>query len=196
MVFRSNRKIYALSYDETLFKIDNYVKSAVKCNGLAYGCYVRDIIVPLNQLKTSIHQLDCNNLNLWFKTEEDSDDFIEENKDQIKLAGLITNYFPYKTQYKAYDGPKLILIIEIVISNFYPVCDFSANLLSWNGQELKINKPYDMINPSKTLDVYYTLNDIIRQILRRCCYILPQFKSLANKVWIDEFSRRYKFFNY
>ena len=187
MVLRSNRKIYALSYEETLFKIDNYIKSAVKYNGLAYGGYVRDIIVPLNQLKTSIHQLDFNNLNLWFQTKENANAFIEENKNTMKLTAIITNYLPYKTQYMVYEESKLIVIIEIVVSNFYPSYDFSVNLLSWNGQELKINNPTNM---------YYTLDDIIRQILWRCCYILPQFKSVVNKVWIDKFGQKFKFFNY
>src|SRR5439155_19673461 len=121
MVLCANRKIHALSSEETLSEINNYVRCAVKHNGVVYGGYVRDVIATLC---SKMKWRDFNNLNLWFKTQEDANNFVKESK--IKFKDVIEFYALHKIRYEV-NKPRVT--IEIIVSDFYPVCDFSVNLL-------------------------------------------------------------------
>jgi hypothetical protein len=191
MVFRSAYKEYASSYHETFNKVNDYVKSACWLSGIVYGDYVINIITN----KKSIYEADFNILNIWFTTQENADAFVNDNK-----LELIGTEMKYSVQRNYYIGHKLIKI-EVIICDFYPVCDFTVNLISWNGKKLELNKPYNVLKPSETLTVIYSFDHIMHEIKYRHCHILPPFRSLGQnceqtKNYIHEFGKHFKFFNY
>jgi hypothetical protein len=117
MSFSSNYKAHAFSREEVLNKAEKYIQSAVSYNGIAYGDYVVNVIVPVKYLNKSIHSTDFNTLNLWFKTEQDRANFEKENHEPTKIK----------------------MNIKISVSKVYPVNDVSINLLTWNGKQLISN---------------------------------------------------------
>jgi len=126
---------------------EKLVEIAAKYNGVVFGGYVRDVIVPISEFGYSFDEVDFEDLDFWFTSQEDADLFVEDSglrKDpkQDEQNG----YYPVNRNqcYSQYDGRNFI-ICDVMVTDFYPVCDFSVNLLSWDGKNLKCHQPYDII---------------------------------------------------
>ncbi len=80
-------------------------------------------------------------MDLWFTSQTDVDCFVKENK-LVKRKNYGDSHYPIGKKSYSY----LSIPVDIIVSDFYPVCDFSNNLLSYDGEKVMINKPYDIIS--------------------------------------------------
>lgn len=188
--FKSLNAKYRYEAIEIFEETEKLVMCGKKCGGVVFGGYVRDIIIPLNKLKVPLKSLDFKDMDFWFTSEENAEQFVKEAglKVQKTLYGLSgqENYddgkYPIKRkQYiSKYKGMNFV-IIDVVVCNFYPVCDFSVNLLTWDGAKVKVNAPYDVEDVMRQInqgnfdpelcgarkvvkESYYSLEDIIDHI--------------------------------
>lgn len=141
---------FGYSRQESFAQTELLVKTAVKHGGLVFGGYVRDIIIPLTKLNRSLDRLDFKDLDFWFKSHSDAKAFIQSvgltpsNHETLdKPSG---RYPVCRNQHWSHYGGKRFVIVDVMITDFFPVCDFSVNLVSWDGASLAVHKPYDIIS--------------------------------------------------
>lgn len=138
-----------LKRENIFLETEGLVRCASKHNGVVFGGYVRDVIVPTTQLGYTLDQVDFKDMDFWFTSKDDANAFIAENNLVLDEQNKPTNevgYYPVdKNTHFLMLGIELYVLCDIMICDFYPVCDFSVNLLSWDGTNLTVNKPYDII---------------------------------------------------
>lgn len=105
---------------------EGLVKLAAQYNGVVFGGYVRDIIVPKIKLDVSLSSIDFSDMDFWFKHQVDADNFIKAA--QMKSRGVTESsdkLYPIKRQncWSFYKNRKFCLV-DVMVSSFYPVCDF------------------------------------------------------------------------
>ena len=148
--FRVLQSQFGYSREEILLQTENLVKKADKYGGVVFGGYVRDIIIPLKKLNRSLEYLDFKDLDFWFKSEECAELFINDAK--LRKGPHDTKENPsgkypvcrdqHMSQYKDRD----FVVVDVMVTPFFPVCDFSVNLVSWDGESLNVHKPYNIIS--------------------------------------------------
>lgn len=161
---------------------------AYQCKGKTFGGYVRDHIV----LKKSFRDID-----IWFKSQEYADQFIERFNEEIidcKLEkhNIVSGNSMYgfkRTQYtllygmnNKIIGPICIMFIDVVISEFFPVCDFDINCLSYDGNNLAAHKPYKVLtNGEREKDYGHcdSVDEIVENIKSKCAFIFPTYYMLS-----------------
>lgn len=137
---------YSYSRTESFKETERLVESAGKHGGVVFGGYVRDIIIPVMRLHRSLDDVDFKDLDFWFRDKEGAKAFIIS-------SGLTPIDTPTKDRYPIdrnqhmshYKSNKFV-VVDVIVSDFFPVCDFSVNLVSWNGTRLEVHKPYDIVS--------------------------------------------------
>ena len=115
---------------------DNFLESVGKHNGIVYGGYVNEIIIPT--LKDSSFYGISKKINLYFQMENDSIKFINQCDKLYKINDALYEY---------YDNGALIITIVIVTDK--PPFE----LLYCNNAHIYKNNQYNYIN-------YSTLNAV------------------------------------
>lgn len=185
-------------YNQTL----ELVKLAKKCDGQVFGGYVRDFIVPYKHHNIPLENLDFKDMDFWFKRQADANDFISNLN--VRGKALITpettkqNYPIGRTNFLTVFKDKPFVLIDIVVSDVYPVCDFSVNLLSWDSVSFQTHNPYNPYNVINMLynekDVIpdrliYSVKDIINQIKTHEYDVCKSFKDLALNGGYDPYAK-------
>lgn len=184
---------------ESVFKhANNLVQCAAKYGGVVFGGYVRDVIIPVKMLGKKLREVDFKDLDFWFTSQEAADAFVTETKLQPHQQDLYTpGMYPVnRNQHISILKDESYLICDVMVTDFYPVCDFSVNLASWDGSELKANEPYDIIahlskiyltnEPPEPVTKIYTPEDIaailqdkgmelfdIQELIKLCYSLIP-----------------------
>lgn len=171
MAFQHFEKLEVFRH-QIYYHTELLIKSAAQNNGVAFGGYVRDIVVPLKYLNKTLYRCDFKNLDLWFTSQDDVDKFVKECNLTVNI-GFGDSHYPIKKKsyFTEYNNGKGILV-DIVVSDFYPVCDFSVNLLSYDGENVLVNKGYDVISYLASQELsklnnirkLYTINEILEEL--------------------------------
>jgi hypothetical protein len=118
-----------------LGSIDWILKFASYHNGKFFGGYVRDVIVP--RMKDPKCNVSFKDVDIWFRTDKDADNFVELMKNTFELhRGLFprennsTEYKFKRTQYYVLNNV-CNFNIDVVVSEKFPVNDFNVNLLTY-----------------------------------------------------------------
>jgi hypothetical protein len=150
--FLSLQTIFGVPRVEVYKQTEILVATAAKYGGVVFGGYVRDVIIPLNKLNRNLADVDFKDMDFWFKNQTDADAFIKASALRLGLHDTNDNpsgCYPVCRNQHIFDFKDVsnaFLIIDIMVTDFYPVCDFSVNLVSWNGETLVVHKPYDIIS--------------------------------------------------
>lgn len=181
---------YGYTRDEMYTRTQQLVQSALECGGSPFGGYVRDVLIPVIKLGIPLSKVDFKDIDFWFTCKEDASCFIEKAglycSETLRQTGddrADEGRYPIKrislmSSYKDQD----FVLVDIVIANFFPVCDFSVNLLTWDGNNFKVNSPYQVEDALQQIknggfdpeysgvrkvvkEKYYSLEDIIEQIV-------------------------------
>ncbi len=197
-------------YDESFQETERLVSVASKHGGVVFGGYVRDIIIPLKKLGCPLDDLDFKDLDFWFTSKEAAERFIEETgmtPGECETFDNTSGIYPIcRGQHWSKYKDNNFVVCDIMISDFYPVCDFSVNLVSWDGTELRVNKPYNILshmasiilNTETNLAEYecvvyknwlaqekeyrvFTLDEIIEQIQNNYYYTVKEFETIAEQ---------------
>ena len=122
---------------DNLVFLEDYVRVASKYGGVAFGSYVRDIVVP--RLKDNKCEIKLDGVDLWFKTKVSACQFVGHIYDYdyeccthttIPGNGGIND--PKLTVFSSIKG----LDLKIYISETFPIQSFNVNCLTygyWNG---------------------------------------------------------------
>jgi hypothetical protein len=200
---------FGYSRSDVFDQTELLVKIAAKYGGLVFGGYVRDVIIPLKKLGRPLKNLDFKDMDFWFKNDTNAKAFVKE-------AGLTpgthethenpTGSYPVCRNQHFYNykgASNAFIIIDVMVTDFYPVCDFSVNLVSWNGEGFTVHKPYDIISHvareiiSKDDELrrntkFYTLEEISSGFKlykpERSEYTLDEMMSYLNLLKNDTFS--------
>lgn len=180
-------KTTTLTAKDVIDQVDEIILCAAKHNGKVFGGYVRDVIVPMKFHKCTTLGVDFNDLDFWFTKQEDADNFVKEmellSSDDFNQTGG-TERYPFKVQHHKFNINNSYICVDVVVSDFYPVCDFSVNLLSWDGKDLNVNKGFDVLHLLTegeliTIDNNYKLGDIATQIRNKQCTMFIQYLALS-----------------
>jgi len=158
------------------------VNIASRFNGVVYGGYVRDCIVRKDPF---------NDLDLWFQTQEDSRNFLEqagqkyqtaESPDPHSGSYLSTQDFQLSSSIYTSSDSGATLKVDIVAGNSgFPVEDFDINLLQWDGKNLSLHHSHSL----------YSVDTITKNILSKTAFELTSFKGAENEVdRIKQFQQR------
>lgn len=174
---------------------------AGKYGGKLFGSSVRSLIVPAELLGIPIKNLNPFNLDFWFTDDESANNFVKESglrfnrrrKDDFNPYTM-KPYLDLPMNYDLCFNFYYLMSVNIYVSLSYPVCDFSVNLLSYDGAGIMVHKPYDVlllansaekINPKETLlpSIDYSPNffEILSQIKNKKFYISTSFKTFSQQ---------------
>ena len=184
------------SISKLISEFNNVCNIIYKCNGKVFGGFVRDFLYKYsllteNEKSTFTPKIDFNDfkdIDVWVKTKEDKDKLIKmltENEyitfsDIQQLDGTLYPFNIYK--YTISKNREWFTFLDIVVSEFYPVNDFSINLLSYDGKEFNVENPCILIAKNYNTIISYTKDEIIKQIINRYTYILPDFKVVGSHI--------------
>jgi hypothetical protein len=169
--FSGLQSAYNYSRVEIFSYTERLVGIASKHGGVVFGGYVRDIIIPFKEIYRSLDDLDFKDLDFWFKNSSNAEAFIA-SAGLIPLKDESSGRYPIvRGQHMSHYKCKPFVIVDVMVSDFFPVCDFSVNLVSWNGTSLEVHNPYDICvvsahdsiqkdNKLKCSGATYTINDI------------------------------------
>lgn len=131
---------------------DEYIISLVyKNNGKIFGGYITDYLINRNNFKllikittemsnmiyNYISYFKYNNIDIWFTNNDDRDNFF----DDIEKSYYIKFIFMDKIKYR-YDiwNNNNSITCNIFVSDIFPGNDFSINLLSYDGENFKVEQ--------------------------------------------------------
>lgn len=175
-----NAQNNSLLAKEVVSRAERLIRCASRYDGLAFGGYVRDMVIPLHFQGKKLVDLDFvdrskdpymlsnqrkskgvpdfKDIDLWFKTQEDADRFIAELENEtgleasgVKLPDLNSNYVFSRKQCSIFEHDQWILIVDIIVCSVFPVGDFSLNLFTWDGKELQCKGHFEPGNDVKSL---------------------------------------------
>ena len=140
------------------------ITGATRCGGKVYGGFVRGYLIPfLNNRKTS----EPRDIDLWFTSETDINDFIEFLKDNFAIEDITkceSNGYGVNVERKNItisEGENRIAL-DVVLANDIPVNDFDVNTLCYTCKD----------------DVFIPFNynqEIVDNILNRRAQMLPRY---------------------
>jgi hypothetical protein len=191
---------YNRTDDQKIFGLTQIIKYilpiAGEYGGKVYGGFVRDVLVFLEDDKSSKTTKSWKDVDIWFKTQQDADNFVARMGKQIKFdmssVTIIGNedfYKWHRSQYSYYHNDILLSWIDIIISKDFPVNDFNVNHLTYQfgcGIRDIYNVPYTI---SVEGQCNSTIDDLKWYIRNRRLLMKSEYKMLT----IDKDSPRYKF---
>lgn len=195
---------FGYSRQEIFDETERLVQIAAEYNGVVFGGYVRDIIIPLKKLNRNLEQLDFKDLDFWFQSKSNAERFIAVSgltPGQHETFDNPSGHYPVcRNQHLYHYKGKPFVIVDVMITDFYPVCDFSVNLVSWDGYHLKVNKPYDIVSQvvrdliqkdeeiSIARNKLYTIEEIHLGLKlhfpQRNSYTVDDLKSYTDKLFV------------
>lgn len=194
-------------------KIDVSFEDINRCakwlDGKIYGGFVRDVIIPKTYGKDANSDHDYNDIDIWFDSRKFTPQFdghsqpgafvtlIQRHADLIlKLSDNKSNgqsaleYGGGFSRYDVYHGsdPELKLFsFVMVVSDYFPVCDFNVNCFTYDGDKITLEQPNIVGSHGKhynfSIDAFDTLNDILS---KRICVLPTYFKAARGKSFGEE----------
>lgn len=168
--------------EEVYTEIERLIGLARMYDGVVYGGFVRDVVIPTTKLGLNLNNIDFSDIDFWFKTEVEAQLFINRLNLRGEGTGSIrkkseSNPFKSKSFMTTYKD-KPFVSIDVTVSKYYPVCDFSINLLSFDGINIGLHSPFDIYDESE-VKTNYTVNSIVKQIKMRQYDIVTKYKEYA-----------------
>lgn len=145
---------------------DNYNKNISPY--LKVNKYMTNIIQSYIEPKFESHDLD-----IWFIDNEDRDDFLEELNYSYYYVDITdearNRYYPiggkrYMIMSTLEKNEQLRLGLDLLVSEVFPVNDFSINLLSYDGNNFKVEEILTHYSRISYFDSYHCI------ILNKYCY--------------------------
>lgn len=192
MALYSNHLRYGTDPKKILNKAEKVIRCAALNGGRVFGGYVRDVVVPIMQ-GVSAENVEFNDLDIWFCSRADASNF-------LTLLPSVTGLTPLEHEeqegclipakrYILFEHPAgHVLFLDIIVSRHFPTCDLSVNLLSWDGEKLLANKPFDALMAAMPRGwdeelalpaVKYNVKELFEQILEHRSDIISPFKQLS-----------------
>lgn len=105
-------------------------------DGRVFGGFVRNVLVPMKFNKPSPGYKD---VDLWFKTQEDAEQYIKNMGNKLSLINLITKNIDNCDIKYPFDRTVFYLhkriIIDIIVCSHLPVDDWHVNQLTFSSKE-------------------------------------------------------------
>jgi hypothetical protein len=105
-------------------------------DGRVFGGFVRNVLVPMKFNQSSPGYKD---VDLWFTTQEDADQFVKNMGNKLTLINLITKDIDNCIIKYPFDRTVFFLhnriIIDIIVCSYLPVDDWHVNQLTFSAKE-------------------------------------------------------------
>lgn len=125
--------------ETVLGSITNCLRTAGKYNGKVFGGFVRDVVVP--RLANSSCDVKFKDVDVWFSTQTDADNFVKEMGSSFVEGPFAFNAvapvtpgvnYPFtRKQYHLYQHGTCVGWIDVIVSSTIPVNDFNVNRLTY-----------------------------------------------------------------
>lgn len=203
--YRANKNLDALSHEEIHQEFMNIVTKAAKFGGKAFGGSVRGYFAPKELLNVPLDCLTLRDIDFWFTSSKNSKKFI--NSLVLKGGNLVDKHsdkqrYPIqRKKYMTFYRESEFLLIDVVVFPTYPVCDFSVNLLSYDGDVFEAHQPFDVMEIVKSRnELLYasyqeplnkpfcyerSLNDILTQIRNGTYDLFTPFETLSKCEFVN-----------
>jgi len=166
-------------------------------------------IIDKNDTAYRKQYIDFKDIDVWFTTIRQKDIFLDllkilnmslshnndeytmkkqntlSDKPETNTGSNITGFhrsYPFKVfRYHLTMDNKFQSFIDIVVSDYFPVNDFSVNLLSYDGRQLQVEKYCEILNivDAKPCDIQLSVHDIMKQIIDNTSIMLPDFQQIS-----------------
>lgn len=183
-----------LKRKDVITELKELLKIIYNSNGLIFGGFIRDFLVyNMNNTITDFKDID-----IWFKNEEDKEKLLQQLEEngftEVHMLPERLNYterdpgrlYGLNRQPVMFKSNNIKFILDFVICSYFPVCDFSVNCLTYDGENFKYNKPYKCLTEGETEEDFdLSLKDILLQIMRKETiifngYIDPDFSKIKD----------------
>lgn len=139
---------------DVYYHVNTLVELAAAYNGVVYGEYVRNVLIPVKFLWKSLYQCDFQHVDFWFKSQSDANVFIKESC--LESRNLLFGTGQYVSHFKDQRG----VLINITISDTYPKGNNSTDLLSWNHNDFSVNHNGEKYPLEKIITLYNDYNNL------------------------------------
>ena len=135
-------------------QVMDLLKIASKHGGMAYGGYVRDVIVRVQAGDFS--EVSVKDVDIWFKSEDNRRGFIEEyirEKGRYIFASTnetsqgVTSMGANRIQHALYDNyGDMLLYVDLIVYEVFPVWDLSVNqvMYDYSTNRIVTNFPHNV----------------------------------------------------
>lgn len=183
-----------LERKDVIIELKKLLKIIYNSNGLIFGGFIRDFLVyNINNTITDFKDID-----IWFKNEEDKEELLQQlEKNGFVKVHMLPEPFSYTERDPGrlygfnrepfmFESNNIKFILDLVICPYFPVCDFSVNCLTYDGENFKYNKPYKCLTKGEIEEDFdLSLEKILVQIRKKETiifngYIDPDFSKIKD----------------
>lgn len=145
----NNAKNNNLSAGQVISRAERLIRCAARYKGLAFGDYVRDVVVPLrhqgkklveangisyDEWILSKEKIDFDDIKIWFNCPVEALRFIGELRGRTDLHIRSLSRCPAeKMEFCIFENDNYIMSICVVVASTLPSCTFSMDQLRWDG---------------------------------------------------------------
>lgn len=174
-----------------------------KCNhGKIYGGAVRDYVIPKKYGQSDAANF--TDIDIWFDFRRFADAYPEKHTggvvclakrfaediqkytdlvlvatDSVSVGQVALEYGGGFSRYGVYrksDPVTELFCVDLVVSDYFPVCDFDVNCLTYDGDKIELEQPNIVGSHGKHYDFKLDEFAVIQNILRMDLRVLPTYK--------------------